>query len=83
MKAEKLEELKKIADSCTKCKLSTTRTKVVFGEGNPEAELLFIGEGPGRQEDITGRPFVGKAGELLTRLIEKAMGVPRDRKSVV
>ena len=77
MKAEKLEELKKIADSCTKCKLSTTRTKVVFGEGNPEAELLFIGEGPGRQEDITGRPFVGKAGELLTRLIEKAMGVPR------
>ncbi|MBK6608625.1 MAG: uracil-DNA glycosylase [Leptospiraceae bacterium] len=77
MKAEKLEKLKQIADVCTKCKLSTTRTKVVFGEGNPEAELLFIGEGPGRQEDITGRPFVGKAGELLTRLIEKAMGVSR------
>ena len=77
MKAEELEKLKQVADVCTKCKLSTTRTKVVFGEGNPEAELLFIGEGPGRQEDVTGRPFVGKAGELLTRLIEKAMGVPR------
>ena len=79
MKSEKLEELKKIAESCTKCKLSTTRTKVVFGEGNPEAELLFIGEGPGKQEDMTGRPFVGRAGELLTRLIEKAMGVPRSK----
>ncbi|HNI89685.1 MAG TPA: uracil-DNA glycosylase family protein, partial [Leptospiraceae bacterium] len=63
LKAEKLEELKKITEACVKCKLSTTRTKVVFGEGNPEAELLFIGEGPGKQEDITGRPFVGKAGE--------------------
>lgn len=74
---DSLIELKKVTDACTKCKLHTTRNQVVFGEGNPNAVLMFIGEGPGRQEDLTGRPFVGKAGELLTRLIEKAMGIPR------
>ncbi|TGN02762.1 uracil-DNA glycosylase [Leptospira dzoumogneensis] len=63
---------------CVRCKLSTTRTQTVFGEGNPNAEVMFIGEGPGKQEDLTGRPFVGKAGELLTRIIERGMGVPRD-----
>lgn len=62
---------------CDKCRLCTTRTRTVFGEGNPDAEVLFIGEGPGKQEDITGRPFVGRAGELLTRIIELGMGVPR------
>lgn len=79
MKIENLEKLKQEALQCTACKLASTRTQVVFGEGNPEAELLFIGEGPGKQEDITGRPFVGRAGELLTRLIEKGMGVPRSK----
>ena len=79
MKSKKLEELSKIASTCTKCKLSTTRTNVVFGEGNPEAELMFIGEGPGKQEDLTGRPFIGKAGDVLTRLIEVGMQVPRSK----
>jgi DNA polymerase len=78
-KIELLDELNKIVRDCIHCKLHTTRTQTVFGEGNPDAELFFIGEGPGRQEDLTGRPFVGKAGELLTRLIEKGMGVPRNK----
>jgi DNA polymerase len=64
---------------CRQCRLHTTRTQTVFGEGNPRAEVLFIGEGPGRQEDLSGRPFVGRAGELLTRIIELGMGVPRSQ----
>ncbi|MCB1156727.1 MAG: uracil-DNA glycosylase [Leptospiraceae bacterium] len=76
-KAKKLLELQKKVEACKSCKLAGTRSRVVFGEGNPEAELLFIGEGPGKQEDLSGRPFVGRAGELLTRLIEKGMRVPR------
>ena len=75
---ERLAALKKEAGNCAKCKLSTTRTQVVFGEGNPNADVMFVGEGPGRQEDLTGRPFVGRSGELLTRIIEKGMGVPRE-----
>jgi len=78
-KKERLERLKVEALGCVKCKLSRTRNMVVFGEGSPDAEVMFVGEGPGRQEDLTGRPFVGRAGELLTRIIEKGMGVPRDR----
>ena len=73
----KLDDLKETAEQCSKCKLSETRTTVVFGEGNPDADIMFIGEGPGKQEDLTGRPFVGRAGELLTRIIESGMGVPR------
>lgn len=65
--------------NCQRCRLCGTRTQTVFGEGNPAAEVMFIGEGPGKQEDITGRPFVGRAGELLTRIIEMGMGVPRSR----
>ncbi|MFN3605316.1 MAG: uracil-DNA glycosylase [Leptonema sp. (in: bacteria)] len=72
-----LEELKSIALQCKKCKLCITRKNVVFGEGNPSANLMFIGEGPGRTEDETGRPFVGKAGELLTKIIEKGLQIPR------
>jgi len=56
---------------CTRCPLSCVRKNIVFGEGNPDAGLMFIGEGPGEDEDIQARPFVGKAGILLTRLIEK------------
>ncbi len=63
---------------CQACALGTTRTHFVFGEGNPDADLLFIGEGPGFDEDRTGRPFVGKAGQLLDRIIE-AMGYRRDK----
>ena len=73
-----LELLKKKANKCLKCRLSTTRNNVVFGEGSPHARIMFIGEGPGRQEDLTGRPFVGRAGELLTRIIENGMSLKRD-----
>jgi DNA polymerase len=63
---------------CRGCRLAETRTRTVPGEGSPDAEVMFIGEGPGKQEDLQGRPFVGRAGELLTRIIEKGMGVPRE-----
>jgi len=76
-KLQQLDELKQQVDNCNKCALSVTRTNTVFGEGNPNAEIMFIGEGPGKDEDLTGRPFVGRAGELLTRIIEKGINVPR------
>lgn len=63
---------------CRKCRLASTRNHTVFGEGSSDAEVMFIGEGPGRQEDMTGRPFVGRAGELLTRIIERGMGMSRN-----
>ena len=62
---------------CRRCGLCEGRRTIVFGDGNPGAEILFIGEGPGEQEDRTGLPFVGRAGELLTQMIEKGMGIPR------
>jgi DNA polymerase len=62
---------------CTRCGLCETRNKIVFGHGNPEARLMFIGEGPGEQEDKSGLPFVGRAGELLTNMIEKGLGISR------
>jgi uracil-DNA glycosylase len=63
---------------CIKCCLSQGRTQTVFGEGSPDAELVFVGEGPGEEEDKTGRPFVGRAGELLTKMIQ-AMGLSRQQ----
>ncbi len=63
---------------CTRCKLHRGRTRLVFGVGNPQAELVFVGEGPGAEEDRQGEPFVGKAGQLLTRMIE-AMGFARSQ----
>ena len=62
--------------TCRKCPLAAGRTKAVPGEGSPEAEVMFVGEGPGQEEDVQGRPFVGRAGQLLTRIIE-AMGFSR------
>ncbi len=62
---------------CTRCRLSESRTQTVFGEGNPDAALFFIGEGPGENEDRTGRPFVGRAGELLNKMIA-GMGLKRE-----
>lgn len=59
------------ASACTRCGLAATRTTVVFGDGNPEAEVMFIGEGPGRNEDLQGVPFVGAAGQLLNRLLSE------------
>ena len=64
------------ASVCTKCRLAGTRTQVVWGVGNPDADLMFIGEAPGRDEDLKGEPFVGRAGQLLTDII-KAMKLTR------
>ncbi len=63
---------------CTRCGLSATRTKTVFGVGSPAARIMFVGEGPGHDEDVSGIPFVGRAGELLTKMIEAGMGLKRD-----
>jgi len=65
-----------IGPNCTRCKLHKARTNIVFGVGNPKAHLVFVGEGPGRDEDEQGEPFVGRAGKLLTQMIE-AMGLRR------
>lgn len=65
-----------IGPNCMRCKLHKARTQIVFGVGNPKAQLVFVGEGPGRDEDIQGEPFVGRAGKLLTQMIE-AMGLRR------
>jgi len=75
-KAAALKELRAKIGDCTLCKLHKGRTNLVFGAGNPNAELMFIGEGPGRDEDMQGEPFVGLAGQLLTKIIE-AMGYKR------
>ncbi|MFZ1947325.1 MAG: uracil-DNA glycosylase [bacterium] len=69
-------ELALAVGNCRGCDLGRTRTNVVFGEGNPSARLMFVGEGPGGDEDAQGRPFVGRAGALLTKIIE-AMGLSR------
>ncbi|MBI3017633.1 MAG: uracil-DNA glycosylase, partial [Deltaproteobacteria bacterium] len=74
---ETLEQIRADVGDCTRCKLHLKRTHIVFGEGNPKAELMFIGEGPGHDEDVTGRPFVGRAGQLLTKIIE-AMKLKRE-----
>jgi DNA polymerase len=67
---ESLEQIRTDLGECVRCRLSEERTQLVFGEGNPNAKVVFVGEGPGAEEDRTGRPFVGRAGELLTRMIE-------------
>lgn len=72
------ESLHQATMCCEKCRLCQTRTNVVFGDGNPDARIMFIGEGPGRDEDLQGLPFVGRAGELLTRMIG-AMGLDRKK----
>jgi DNA polymerase len=73
-----LAELERIAHDCTACPLATSRTKVVFGVGNPEADLMFVGEAPGKDEDLTGEPFVGRAGKLLDKLVLEEMGLTRE-----
>jgi uracil-DNA glycosylase family 4 len=70
-------QLRDIALACTQCRLAKTRTQVVYGVGNPHADLMFIGEAPGKDEDLKGEPFVGRAGQLLTDII-KAMKLTRD-----
>jgi len=68
-RGEKLEALRREVAKCTRCALHKTRRHLVFGEGNPNADLMFVGEAPGYEEDMQGRPFVGPAGQLLTRII--------------
>ena len=72
-----LESLANMTKNCHLCPLSKCRKNVVFGEGNPNADLMFIGEGPGASEDETGKPFVGLAGQLLTKIIENVLHVKR------
>jgi len=76
--APDLETLRALVAQCERCKLSAGRTQTVFGEGDPTAEVLFVGEAPGANEDRTGRPFCGPAGELLDRIIHNAMGLRRE-----
>ena len=73
----KLAELEEQAKACVRCPLSEGRTTVVFGEGDPAADLMVVGEGPGREEDRQGRPFVGRSGQLLDRLLWEEVGLPR------
>jgi len=75
--AATLESVRAELGDCKRCRLCEQRTQIVFGDGNPRAELMFVGEGPGAEEDRTGLPFVGRAGELLTAMIEKGLGIPR------
>jgi uracil-DNA glycosylase family 4 len=74
-----LEQLRQVALTCTKCPLAEGRTQVVFGVGDPKADLLILGEGPGREEDLAGEPFVGRSGKLLDRLMWEEMGLTRDK----
>jgi DNA polymerase len=76
--SKNLEELRATIGDCRRCKLWPGRTHLVFGVGNPKATLMFIGEGPGRDEDLQGEPFVGRAGQLLTDIIVKGMGLKRE-----
>ena len=78
LQAKSLEELRAAIGDCQRCKLSSGRTHLVFGVGNPKAKLMFVGEGPGRDEDLQGEPFVGRAGQLLTDIITKGMGLKRE-----
>ncbi len=74
-----------IGDDCSRCRLHEGRNKIVFGSGNPSARLVFVGEGPGADEDQQGLPFVGRAGQLLTQMIERTAageGIPIERKDV-
>ncbi len=68
----KLEELCQVASTCIKCPLHESRTKVVFGEGPSDAKIMLVGEAPGRNEDETGRPFIGMAGKLLSEILHEA-----------
>jgi len=72
-----LAQLRTTASTCTKCPLADGRTQVVFGVGHDDANLMFVGEGPGREEDLTGEPFVGRSGKLLDRLMQEEVGVTR------
>jgi DNA polymerase len=73
-----LDAVREELGDCIRCKLHKGRKNIVFGEGNPDAALVFVGEGPGQEEDLQGRPFVGAAGQLLTDIIVKGMQLKRE-----
>lgn len=77
-RAKTLEELRTAIGDCRRCKLWPGRIHLVFGIGNPQAKVMFVGEGPGRDEDLQGEPFVGRAGQLLTDIITRGMGLKRE-----
>ena len=76
--AADLAELREILGDCRRCGLCQGRANIVFGVGNPDADVMFVGEGPGRDEDLQGEPFVGRAGQLLTDIITKGMKLRRE-----
>lgn len=78
LQAKTLDELRGVIGDCQRCKLCAGRTHLVFGVGNAHARLMFVGEGPGRDEDLQGEPFVGRAGQLLTDIITKGIGIKRE-----
>jgi uracil-DNA glycosylase family 4 len=77
-RAAALRRVAQEASTCTRCRLATGRTNVVFGAGDPQAALMFVGEGPGEQEDLQGLPFVGRSGQLLNRLMLEELGIKRE-----
>lgn len=79
MSGDVLDFLQRKAQGCVACVLSEGRTNVVFGAGDPQASLMFIGEAPGLDEDLSGVPFVGRSGRLVTTLLEEEFGLSRDR----
>ena len=77
-----LDEARDVASTCTRCALSEGRTNVVFGIGSSASEVMFVGEGPGAEEDRLGVPFVGRSGQLLDRLVAEEMGLTRDEIAI-
>ena len=77
METRSLDEIRKECEGCRKCSLAETRTNVVFGVGNPNADVMFIGEAPGEKEDLSGIPFVGAAGKLFDKYLVSG-GIPRE-----
>jgi DNA polymerase len=75
--ARTLEQLERTIQDCKRCPLGKTRTKLVFGDGDPHADIMFVGEAPGRDEDLQGKPFVGRAGKLLNKMLEE-IGLKRE-----
>ena len=82
-KMKTLTQVKDELGDCTRCKLSQGRKNIVFGSGNPKADLVFVGEGPGADEDEQGLPFVGRAGKKLTEIIEKGMNLNREKDTYI
>ena len=78
-----LTQVREELGDCTRCKLSNGRKNIVFGSGNPNADLVFVGEGPGADEDEQGLPFVGRAGKKLTEIIEKGMNLDREKDTYI